>query len=172
MTRVPDTASMAGYFIYEMAEVEEKASRELLRDRRRLAGPAAHVKLAFVEGRAARRLREAANHAHAGLLIVGSRRHGALRSFVAGSVSADLAADSRVPVMIVPRKVQANARPPEHVTSECERDETEPCARLALARPPSPYGALSVSSAWLRDGARTVSRASSSRPGGRRPATA
>lgn len=102
VTRVPDTASMAGYFIYEMAEVEEKASRELLRDRRRLAGPAAHVKLAFVEGRAARRLREAANHAHAGLLIVGSRRHGALRSFVAGSVSADLAADSRVPVMIVP----------------------------------------------------------------------
>ena len=61
VTRVPDTATTVGYFIYEMAEVEEKASRELLRDRRRLAGPAAHVKLAFVEGRAARRLREAAN---------------------------------------------------------------------------------------------------------------
>jgi nucleotide-binding universal stress UspA family protein len=102
VTRVPDTATTVGYFIYEMAEVEEKASRELLRDRRRLAGPAAHVKLAFVEGRAARRLREAANHEHAGLLIVGSRRQGALRSFVAGSVSADLASHSRVPVMIVP----------------------------------------------------------------------
>jgi nucleotide-binding universal stress UspA family protein len=85
-----------------MAEVEEAAAEELLRDRRSLAGPAPPNNLAIGEGDAARRLRAAANHEHAGLLIVGSRRHGALRSFVAGSVSADLAAHSRVPVMIVP----------------------------------------------------------------------
>jgi nucleotide-binding universal stress UspA family protein len=102
VTRVPDTATTAGYYIYEMAEVEDAAAQELLRDRRPLAGPAPHVDLAFVEGGAVRRLREAANHEHAGLLIVGSRRHGALRSFVAGSVSADLGAQSRVPVVIVP----------------------------------------------------------------------
>lgn len=98
---VPDVATPPGYYFDARAEVEETTARQVLRDRRPLAG-AQDVELAFAVGGAAWNLRATADRERAGLLVVGSRRHGALRSFVSGSVSAHLAAHGPVPVMVVP----------------------------------------------------------------------
>jgi len=112
VTRLPDTATTAGEYIDAMAKIEETAAQELLHDRVPLAQAAPHVDPAFAVGGPVRRLQEAAYREHAGLLVVGSRRHGALRSFVAGSVSGRLAAHSQVPVVIVP-----STRPREHAAA-------------------------------------------------------
>jgi nucleotide-binding universal stress UspA family protein len=86
----------------ELAGAEHRAAEEFLAT---LAfdeglGGAAERRVAF--GSQADAIRDAADEVNAALVVVGTRRRGALRSALAGSVSLDLKADSSRPVLIVP----------------------------------------------------------------------
>jgi nucleotide-binding universal stress UspA family protein len=68
--------------------------------RTHLSAPSADVQL--VEGSPAQAIIEAADRAGAELLVVGSRGRGSIRSAVLGSVSRDLTAEARCPLVVVP----------------------------------------------------------------------
>ena len=61
-----------------------------------------HAKVLLASGSPAEAIRKAADHADAELVVVGSRGRGGLRSAVLGSVSHDLAARGRRPLVVVP----------------------------------------------------------------------
>jgi nucleotide-binding universal stress UspA family protein len=60
------------------------------------------VEIGLVEGSPAAAIIEAADQAGADLVVVGSRGRGSLRAAVLGSVSRDLTAQARCPVVVVP----------------------------------------------------------------------
>ncbi len=60
------------------------------------------VEVRLLVGSPAQAIQEAADQENPELLVVGSRGHGRLRSAVLGSVSRDLAAQARYPVVVVP----------------------------------------------------------------------
>ena len=65
----------------------------------------------LVEGAPAKRLLEVARAERAEFLVVGSRRHGALRSGVGRSVSRRLARKASCPVLVVPRETGPGGAP-------------------------------------------------------------
>ena len=60
------------------------------------------IDILLVEGSPARAIMDAADHAAAELLVVGSRGRGSLRAAVLGSVSRELTAQASCPVVVVP----------------------------------------------------------------------
>jgi nucleotide-binding universal stress UspA family protein len=84
-------------------------AQSILEQARRAAveAGALHAEIEWVEGNAAERIVEVANHGHYELIVMGNRRRGRLQTAILGSVSAAVAAHSGVPVVIVPEK-----RPP------------------------------------------------------------
>ena len=60
------------------------------------------IEVRVLAGSPAQAIQEAADEVNPELLVVGSRGHGRLRSAVLGSVSRDLAAQARFPVVVVP----------------------------------------------------------------------
>jgi nucleotide-binding universal stress UspA family protein len=85
----------------------DDADEVVARVRARLGDEHAEVRLAT--GSPAEAIRTAADGEDAELLVVGSRGRGNLRSAVLGSVSRDLAANARRPVVVVPPDVAAMA---------------------------------------------------------------
>ena len=85
----------------ELAGVEHRAAEEFLATLAFDEGLGdAERRVAF--GSQADAIRDVADEVDAALVVVGTRRRGALRSALAGSVSRDLKADSSRPVLIVP----------------------------------------------------------------------
>jgi nucleotide-binding universal stress UspA family protein len=100
-TMIPPGTSAVPRGPAELAGIEHRAAEEFL------------ATLAFDEGLSdaerlvafgsqADAIRDVADEVDAALVVVGTRRRGALRSALAGSVSRDLKADSSRPVLIVP----------------------------------------------------------------------
>ncbi len=87
------------------------------------------VDIGLVEGSPAAAIIEAADHAGAELVVVGSRGRGSLRAAVLGSVSRDLTAQARCPVVIVPsgqvRTNPGDAAPPAHASVVCGIDGSD-----------------------------------------------
>ncbi len=90
---------------YSEAEVGQLEDAAHLLEKARVAAVEAgaeQVEVEWIEGHASDRI---AHYAKAGgfdLLVMGNRRRGRLQSAILGSVSAAVAAHSRVPVMVVP----------------------------------------------------------------------
>lgn len=101
-TMIPPGTSAVPTGPAEVAGAEYRAAEEFLAT---LAfdeglGGSAQQRVAF--GSQADAIREVADEVDAALVVVGTRRRGALRSALAGSVSLDLKAESSRPVLIVP----------------------------------------------------------------------
>jgi nucleotide-binding universal stress UspA family protein len=60
------------------------------------------VETEWIEGRPAQRVVQIAEERGFDLLVVGTRRRGRVKSALLGSVSSEIAAHSRVPVLVVP----------------------------------------------------------------------
>ena len=91
------------YYAEQQAELLDE-TQSVLEAARQLAAAegAAEIETEWLEGRAAQRIRELAAHDGYDLLVMGNRRRGRLQSAILGSVSAEVAAHSSVPVLIVP----------------------------------------------------------------------
>lgn len=101
-TMIPPGTSAVPRGPADVAATEHRAAEEFLAA---LAldeglGAAAERRVAF--GSQADAIRDVADEVNAALVVVGTRRRGALRSALAGSVSLDLKAESSRPVLIVP----------------------------------------------------------------------
>jgi nucleotide-binding universal stress UspA family protein len=77
--------------------------------RSRLSGAGAAPDVKLVEGSPAEAIMETADSDGAELVVIGSRGRGSLRSAVLGSVSRELAARARCPVVIVPLSEESEA---------------------------------------------------------------
>lgn len=80
----------------------------------------------LLAGSPAKAIQEAADQEDPELLVVGSRGHGRLRSAVLGSVSRDLAAQSRHPVVVVPPDGSWTADGAPDASVVCGVDGSEP----------------------------------------------
>ena len=90
---------------YSAAEVDQLEDAEQLLEKARataVEAGAEQVEVEWIEGHAADRIAHYAKTGGFDLLVMGNRRRGRLQSAILGSVSAAVAAHSRVPVMIVP----------------------------------------------------------------------
>jgi nucleotide-binding universal stress UspA family protein len=87
------------------------------------------VEIGLVQGSPAAAIMAAADQAGADLVVVGSRGRGSLRAAVLGSVSRDLTAQARCPVVVVPSgKARTNAAdpaPPAHASVVCGIDGSD-----------------------------------------------
>jgi nucleotide-binding universal stress UspA family protein len=86
--------------MHVVGEHSDEADELVARVRARLGDE--HAAVLLVTGSPAQAIRDAADREDAELVVVGSRGRGGLRSAVLGSVSRDLAAQARRPVVVVP----------------------------------------------------------------------
>jgi nucleotide-binding universal stress UspA family protein len=104
--------------------------------RARLGDASAEVRL--LEGAPAQAILSAAGNEDPELLVVGSRGRGALRSALLGSVSHEVAARTRSPVVVVPSQPETDAPSPSSGSDGsvvCGVDGSDPSlAAVALAR--------------------------------------
>ena len=114
-------------------QVQDHARRWLADFAERIgAGDAEQLVAPF--GDPARRLADVAGEREAGLLVVGSNGRSAVRDVLLGSVSGRLAADTPVPVLIVPPCVQGSLVPTEWTGRRlvCGFDGSENASRAAF----------------------------------------
>jgi len=91
------------YYGHAQAEHLDQTQSVLdVAERLAVAEGANDVQTQWLEGRAAQRIRELVRDEGYDLLILGTRRRGRIQSAILGSVSAEVAAHSSVPVMVVP----------------------------------------------------------------------
>ena len=83
------------------------------------------VEVRLLTGSPAQAIQEAADQENPELLVVGSRGHGRLRSAVLGSVSRDLAADARCPVVVVPPERTSTAEGSADASVVCGIDGSD-----------------------------------------------
>ena len=98
---IPGTSEVSGA-PEEMRRVEEHHALELLDDLHAAEQLDSEVEHRVLYGAPATALEELARREDVGLIVVGSRRRGSLRSAVLGSVSAQLARSAPCPVLVVP----------------------------------------------------------------------
>ena len=83
------------------------------------------VELRLLEGAPAQAIQEAADRENPELLVVGSRGQGRLRSAVLGSVSLDVAAQARHPVVVVPPERTSTAEGSADASIVCGVDGSD-----------------------------------------------
>jgi nucleotide-binding universal stress UspA family protein len=86
----------------ELAEAEQRDAETFLAALALEEGLGPDIERRVVFGSQAEAIRGLADEVNAALVVVGTRRRGALRSALAGSVSLDLKGDSSRPVLLVP----------------------------------------------------------------------
>ena len=122
--------------VVHVADGPVRDADELLASiRSQLGGGSIDIQL--LEGSPARAIIDAADHAAAELLVVGSRGRGSLRAAVLGSVSRELTAQASCPVVVVPSGSDANpgaAAPGAQASVVCGIDGSDQAlAAVAIA---------------------------------------
>jgi nucleotide-binding universal stress UspA family protein len=101
-TMIPPGMSAVPRGPADVAATEHRAAEEFLATLAHDEGLGAAAERRVAYGSQADAIRDVADEVNAALVVVGTRRRGALRSALAGSVSRDLKSESSKPVLIVP----------------------------------------------------------------------
>ncbi len=109
-TLIPPGMSAVPQGPAELAGSEHRAAEQFLATLALDEGLGAIAERRVAFGSQADAIRDVADEVNAALVVVGTRRRGALRSALAGSVSLDLKAESSRPVLIVPTGTRAALR--------------------------------------------------------------